>query len=240
MRVEVRLFGGLTELAGTSRLAVDLGDDATVADLRQAVADAHPALGPLLDRSHVAVDLEVATTERVLAGAREVALLPPVAGGAGDDPVGEGGRPAARTREGVRLLTGLLAPPLDVAGTMAALAGSEVGATAVFLGTVRDHAPDLGAVVRLDYSAYREMAERVLGEIADEIAEEHPAVRGVALLHTVGELDVGEHTVLIVCSAAHRGPAFAACQEALERVKTRVPIWKREHTAEGTHRWVGL
>jgi MoaE-MoaD fusion protein len=228
VRIEVRLFGGLADRVGRSRTTVEVEDGATVADLRSAVAAAHPDIAPLLERVHVAVDLEVAPADRPLAGAREFALLPPVAGGAG--------RVSPR---GVRIVTGLATPPLAVDATIAAVSGPETGGTAVFLGTVRDHAPDLDDVVGLDYSAYPEMAERVLGTIADEVTDAHPEVRGIALLHGVGELAVGDHTILIVCAAAHRHAAFAACRDALERVKDRVPVWKRERTADGGTRWVG-
>jgi MoaE-MoaD fusion protein len=230
MRVEVRLFGGLADRVGSPRIHVELDDDATVADLRTAVAAAHPAIAPLLARTNVAVDLEVARADRPLAGAREVALLPPVAGGAADEGAGDSRR----------VLTGLRTPPLDVEGTVAQVADGGTGGTVVFLGTVRDHAPDLDGVVGLDYSAYPAMAERVLDEIAAELLTEHPELRGLALLHSVGELEVGDHTILIVCAAAHRSAAFDACRDALERVKDRVPVWKRERTADGETRWVGL
>jgi MoaE-MoaD fusion protein len=229
MRIEVRWFGGLADRVGGARSHLEVPDDATVADLRAAAAAAHPHVAPLLERVNVAVDLEVAGPDRPLAGAREVAMLPPVAGGAGRTTAG-----------GVRVVTGLSSPPLEVEATIAAVSAPDCGGTAVFLGTVRDHAADVDDVVRLDYSAYDDMAERVLDQIADELADDHPALRGLALLHATGELAVGEHTVLIVCAAPHRAEAFAACEDALERVKDRVPIWKREVTADGAHRWVGL
>jgi MoaE-MoaD fusion protein len=191
------------------------------------VATAHPSLAALVARSGVAVDLEVRGDDHRVPEAAEVALLPPVAGGAGG--AGE-----------VRRVTGLREPPLDVAGALDAIADPAAGGTALFLGTVRDHAPDLDGVVRLEYSAYPAMAERVLARLATEVAAAHPQVRGIALLHAVGELDVGAHTVLIACSAPHRDQAFDACRDALERVKDETPVWKREVTADGTHRWVGL
>lgn len=231
MLVQVRLFGGLTERAGSNRVEVELADHATVTDLRAAIADQHPALAPLVSGVKVAVDLEVAREDQPVPAGAELALLPPVAGGADSD----GG-----DAPGPRVMTGLTAPPLDLAAALAAVAGPEVGGTAVFLGTVRDHAPDLDGIVGLDYSAYPEMAEKELADIAAEIGRDHPETTGIALLHAVGELEVGDHTILIVCAAAHRSPAFDACRDALERVKDRVPIWKRERTAGGDHRWVGL
>jgi MoaE-MoaD fusion protein len=241
LRCELRLLGGLTERAGSSRIAVDVPEGTTVAGLRAAVADQHPALAPLLGRVKIAVDLEVAGESDPVPSGAELALLPPVAAGAGPVPEA-GGLPDVRvTSDGRRTLTGLLAPPLDPAAAATAVGGPEVGGTVTFLGSVRDHAPDLDEpVVRLEYSAYPAMAQRVLADIADQLLAEHPPLRGIALLHAVGELDVGGHTVLVVCAAAHRGDAFAACREALERVKDHVPVFKREITASGSHRWVGL
>ena len=105
---------------------------------------------------------------------------------------------------------------------------------------MRDHADDRTDVVRLDYSAYPEMAERELAVIAEETLTAHPELRGLALVHALGELAVGAPTILIAASAAHREAAFAACREALEAVKARVPVFKRELTADGAHHWVGL
>ncbi len=246
MQVEVRLFGGLTERTGGNRIEVALTEPATVTDLRLALAEQHPSLGPLLHRVKVAVDLEVADDEVAVTPDSELALLPPVAGGADDDPGEPAGTEGAATgpiqppATRARIVTGISSPPLDVAGALGTIAGPEIGGTAIFLGTVRDHAPDLDGVIGLDYSTYPEMAEKVLAQIAAEIERDHLDVTGIALLHAVGELDVQDHTILIACAAAHRGPAFDACRDALERVKDRVPVWKRERTADGEHRWVGL
>ncbi len=230
--MRVRVFGGLTEQVGGPHIEVALPDDgsATVADLRAAVASAYPHLAPLLQRVSVAVDLEVARGSDPIPAGAEVALLPPVAGGAARDDHGSW----------VPVLTGLVTPPIDVEGTIERIAADGAGATALFLGTVRDHAPDLGGVVQLQYSAYEPMAERELAAIADEVCQTHPEVTGLALLHAIGDLPVGAHTVLIACTSAHRAVAFTACREALESVKDRVPVFKREIATDGTARWVGL
>lgn len=230
MRLEVRTFGGLAERVGLATLVVELPDGADVAMLRRIIAAQHPVLAPLLPRVAVSVDLELAADTVVLAADHEVALLPPVAGGAG----GDAGPSAART------ITGLVHGPLDVEGTLAHIGAPDVGALVSFLGTVRDHAEGLDGVVRLEYSAYEPMAERELAVIADEVRAAHPDVRGLALLHALGALDVGAHTILVAASAPHRTEAFAACSAALEAVKARVPVFKREVTADGAHRWVGL
>ncbi len=235
MQVEVRVFGGFTERVGGPRVTLVLPAGATVADLRRAVAAEHPAIAPLLASAVIAVDLEVVGNEYPLEGAREIALLPPVAGGCSDRPP----RPAEPPSRPI-LLTGLRDTTLAVEPTLAAIRTPRTGATAVFLGTVRDHTPEAEGVVSLDYSAYEAMAEHVLATLAEAIAIDHPRIQGIALLHAVGSLPVGAPTILIACTAAHREPAFAACEDALERVKQQVPVFKRERYADGTHHWVGL
>jgi len=229
MRLEVRTFGGLAERAGLATLPVELPEGADVALLRRTLAAQHPALAPLLPRVAVSVDLELADDATVLSAGQEVALLPPVAGGAGAAGAGPGAT-----------ITGLVHGPLDVDATLQRIGDPTVGAIVSFLGTVRDHAEDLDGVVRLEYSAYEPMAERELAAIAAELRAAHPEVRGLALLHALGPLDVGAHTILVAASSPHRADAFAACRDALEAVKERVPVFKREITADGAHRWVGL
>lgn len=238
VHLEVRLFGGLTELAGAKSLPVDVPEPATVAELRRAVATQHPVLAQVIASCKVAVDLEVASDTTVLAANHEVALLPPVAGGADQS------LPSLRTIEVdgrvVRSLTGLVAASPNSDEALALVRGPSVGATVTFVGTVRDHAEDLDGVIRLEYSAYPAMAERELAVIAEEIARDHPAITGVVLLHAVGDLQVGDTTIVVGCVAAHRAEAFDACRQALEAIKDRVPVWKREHTTDGHSRWVGL
>jgi len=233
MRLEVRTFGGLAERAGLTTLVVELPEGSDVAALRRAVAALHPELAPLMPRVAVSVDLELVPDSTVLDGTLEVALLPPVAGGAGT----ADGEPEADPSPTV---TGLVHGALDVDGTLRRIGAPDVGAIVSFLGTVRDHAEDLDGVVRLEYSAYEPMAERELASIAAEVRAAHPEVRGLALLHALGELEVGAHTILVAASSAHRAEAFDACRQALEAIKERVPVFKREVTLDGTHRWVGL
>lgn len=221
MRVTVRLFGVLAERAGQNRLELDLPDVATAGMLREAAADHNPAVRDLLDRVSVAVNHEVVAADHPVRSGDEIALLPPVAGG------------------GSTVLTGLRAPPLPVEEVTAAVAHPAAGATVVFLGTVRDHSRGMDTVQRLDYSAYEEMATRVLDAVAAEVTARWPQVTGVAILHAIGKLEVGAHTVLVACSAPHRDTAFDACRHALELAKERVPVWKHEHGPEGS-RWVGV
>lgn len=126
--------------------------------------------------------------------------------------------------------------PLDVPGLLAAVADDAAGGQALFVGVVRDH--DNGAAVtRLDYEAHPS-AEPSLRAVADQVAA-RPGVRAVAVEHRTGQLAVGDVAVVCAVSAGHRGDAFDACRELIDTVKERVPIWKRQHLADGTAEWVG-
>lgn len=126
--------------------------------------------------------------------------------------------------------------PLSVDEAIRAVSAPGAGGISVFIGTVRD-ANDGRAVSRLDYEAYPSMAEREMATIAREIELELPGVR-LAVLHRVGELLVGDIAVVCAASAPHRGEAFKACRLLIDRIKERVPIWKREHGPDGPY-WVG-
>ena len=124
--------------------------------------------------------------------------------------------------------------PLDASAVAAAVAGADCGAVVLFVGTVRDQHQGR-AVERLGYSAYLAMAERRLAALVAELAAVHGA--RVAVAHRLGELLPGEASVVIAAAAPHRDAAYRASRECLERLKREVPIWKREHYADGTARW---
>jgi len=126
--------------------------------------------------------------------------------------------------------------PLDLGRLVAEVSHAGAGGVATFLGVVRDH-NEGRAVTLLEYEAYGTMAEAELGRILGEIAAELPGVR-VAAMHRVGALGVGDAAVACAASAPHRGEAFAACRALIDRIKARLPIWKREHGPEGPY-WVG-
>jgi MoaE-MoaD fusion protein len=216
MRLTVRMFGALAERAGGSEDDVDLSEPATAGDVIRAVRERHPSTEGILGRVSVAVNREVVPAEHRLGPDDEVALLPPVAGGS------------------ARITVGLAERP-SVGDALDRVASPEAGGAVAFVGTVRAEG---GAVERLEYSAYREMADEVHRQIAEEAAAKWP-LQGVAILHGVGNLRVGDVTVVVACSAPHRGDAFEACRYAIDEVKRRAPIWKRE-SGPGGERWVGL
>lgn len=131
--------------------------------------------------------------------------------------------------------------PLDPSELMQRVAAPGAGAISVFVGTVRDHA-DGRSVTGMDYESYPAMAERVLTAIVQEAASGVAPERGpvrIAVEHRTGELAVGEASVVVAVAAAHREEAFVVCRQIIEAVKSRLPVWKREHYAEGDSRWLG-
>lgn len=132
---------------------------------------------------------------------------------------------------------GLVGPaPVDLAALLAGVAHDGAGAVATFLGLVRDRNAGT-AVAGIDYEAYGPMAERELRAILAEAAGRWPDVRAAAR-HRTGYLAVGEASVAVAASSPHRAAAFDACRYVVEQLKARVPIWKREHYADGRRAWV--
>jgi len=125
--------------------------------------------------------------------------------------------------------------PIDIASVRAG-ASSDCGAVAEFSGVVRDN-NDGQRVQGLHYQCYREMAEAEARRVAREVMDEF-GVRGVCIVHRVGDLDVGDLAMYVAVTAGHRREAFAAIQALVDRVKDRVPIWKKERYADGERRWL--
>ena len=125
--------------------------------------------------------------------------------------------------------------PLDVASLLREARASD-GAVCLFVGVVRD-SNEGRATTRIRYEAYGPMAEDQMTRILEELAREYPDAR-LALRHRIGELAVGEASVAIVATSPHRAEAFAACRAAIDRIKTTVPIWKKEFHPDGSSEWV--
>jgi len=126
--------------------------------------------------------------------------------------------------------------PVNVTSVVVAVVDERAGAIATFLGTVRAHSRGRD-VVALEYEAYEEMAEEVMAEIADEVQSRYDLCK-VAMAHRLGRVEVGETSVAIGISAPHRQDALAACADAIEALKARVPLWKKELYADGEE-WIG-
>ena len=209
MQITVRLFAGLRELAGTGRQELELPETASVGDVWAAL-DLGAEPGGLL----YAVNRAYADREKALSEGDEVALIPPVSGG------------AFRLTEG----------PVNLTSVVVAVVDERAGAIATFLGTVRAQSRGRD-VIALEYEAYAEMAEQVMAEISEELRARYDLCK-VAITHRLGRVEVGETSVAIAVSAPHRQDALAACADAIEALKARVPLWKKE-LYEGGEEWIG-
>src|ERR1700694_382674 len=217
--VRARLFARLREQAGRDDESLELPAGSTVADVYAALRKSHPGLETDRHAVRAAVNQEFAGWDAVVADGDEVAFIPPVSGGA----------------HGVGVLFELTAAPLDARRLEAGVAHKGAGAICTFTGVVRDNSRGR-SVTHLDYEAYGEMAIAQMRRIGDEIAERWPEAR-VAMAHRTGKLDIGEASVVVSVSCPHRGEAIAACKWGIDRLKESVPIWKKEHAADGTY-WI--
>jgi molybdopterin synthase catalytic subunit len=233
--VRIRLFAIQRELAGTRELSVDLPDDADVEAAWRAVASRYPVLAPGRPSLRFARNGEYAEAATRLADGDEVALIPPVSGGAG------------------RRILELRAEPFDVAilaELSDALAVPEDGAIVGFVGRTRstpgtpapgqedEAARHAGrSVESLEYETLDAMAVATFDAIADEIAARF-GVERIAIVHRTGAVPLGEVSIAVVAVAAHRDAAFEAARYAIDETKARAPIWKAEHFSDG-HVWIG-
>ncbi len=225
MKIRLIAFATAGDVLGKEVLELTLPEAAGLVELRRELVARHPNLEILWDRLAVAVDGQLVRGDRRLSDGCEVALLPPVSGGA----PGTVGPHTAGPR------AALTDAPIDIAAIERMVASAGRGAVLLFLGTVRDHHRGR-PVSRLTYSAYRPMAEQVLEHIASELEDRAERIK-VAIVHRLGEVPVGEASVVIATASPHRAAAYEASREALERLKCEVPIWKREHYTDGEAVW---
>jgi molybdopterin synthase catalytic subunit len=207
VKVTVRLFAGLRERAGWNRR--EFTDVTRVGDVWGRLDLGSEPAGLLY-----AVNKEYANRDDELADGDEVALIPPVSGGA------------------FRLSDA----PLSLDRAVDEVRSDEAGAIATFIGTTRVHSRDR-TVRHLDYEAYEGMAEQVMAEIAAKLKERYEILE-IAIHHRTGRVEIGEASVVIAVSAKHRQDALAACKEAIDTLKEEVPLWKKE-AYEGGEEWIG-
>jgi MoaE-MoaD fusion protein len=209
MRITVKLFAALRERAGGGHRELQLAPGARVADVWPALGIGDEPPGLAYARNR-----EYAARDQPLADGDEVAVIPPVSGG------------------GFRVQ----AEPLDLAALVAEVSDPDAGAIATFVGTTRRSSRGR-TVTHLEYDAYPEMAEAEMARIGVAVTAAHD-VRQVAMAHRTGHVPIGEASVIIAVSAAHRGAAIEACREAIDTLKQTVPVWKKE-VFEGGEEWIG-
>jgi molybdopterin converting factor subunit 1 len=217
MKIRVLYFAVFRERVGTDAETLELDAGAAVPALIAALEAKHDVVRALRGRYRVAVNQTMAAGDEALADGDEVALIPPVAGGA---------------RHVV-----LSSEPLSLDRCIEAVRGPDAGGIATFTGMVRrvSHGE---TIERLEYEAYPGMAEKVMTALCEQIEAEIAGAR-LAVEHRVGVLAVGDIAVVIAAAAPHRAEAFTACRAMIDRLKDQVPIWKKEVGESGAE-WVGL
>ena len=217
MRIRVLYFAVFRERIGVDDESIELADGATVRDALGVLEARYAPIAKLRGKYRVAVEHELVDDTHVLADGAELALIPPVAGG------------------GHHVI--LTDHALSLDRCIAAVRGEGMGGIVTFTGMVRLHSH--GATIdHLEYEAYPAMALKVMTKLCEEIEAEIAGAR-VAVEHRVGRLAVGDVAVVIAAAAPHRAEAFAACRAMIDRLKDRVPIWKKEVSTDG-EQWVGL
>jgi len=223
VHVRVHLFARYREATGQGQVDLEIPEGGTVETAWAAVVARHPALAEYRAFTLFAVGHDYVEPDHLLKPGDELCLFPPVSGGsdpAGSDVFAVVDRPLS---------------PDEVAGQVD---DPGAGGIVIFSGVVRNQT-DGRPVKFLEYEAHAAMAESQLRQIGAAIRSRWPGVQRVAMLHRVGRLEIGESSVLIAVSAAHRGDAFEACRYAIDTLKRTVPVWKKEHFEDGEV-WVGL
>lgn len=222
-QVSVLFFATARDLAGVSRIELEIPVHVLVSELRSILAVRFPLLEPVIGQMLVAVNRQFALDDELVADGAEVAVFPPVSGGSGKVTICE-----------------LTDAVLDPNRIVQRLSNPSVGAVVMFTGIVRaTSARDAGKeTIALDYQAYAHMANEKLAQIADEIRSRWPEVYGIALIQRIGYQAVGEISVVVACSSAHRDDGvFDAARYGIDRLKEIVPVWKKDIYADGSE-WI--
>ncbi len=221
MKVRVHYYAAARELAGCEAATFEFPAAAVAqVDFRRAVAERYPSIADFLECMRLAVNGDFVDDSQQICDGDRVDLLPPVAGGA---PV---------------VLCRISDTEVSLDEVRKAVAHRGAGGICIFTGVVRDNAEGKD-VARLDYEAHESLALKEMQRVLEGVVSEHAAVR-LAAVHRVGQLEIGDVAVCVAASAAHRDEAFTACRKAIDRIKERVPLWKKEWGPSGEAHWVNL
>jgi molybdopterin synthase catalytic subunit len=221
VKISLQLFASVREAVGQRNLCIEMREGTTLSDLKERLATDYPHVAPLLKTTVFAMDDDYVSADQPLHDGAAVALIPPVSGGDG-------------SAELFRVTT----EPMEAqAGALAeAVRCDESGAVALFYGVVRNHSEGRD-VERLEYEAHESMALRKMQDVAAEVKARFPEISDMGVWHRIGTLEIGETSLLVAVSSPHRKEAFDACHWAVDRIKEVVPVWKKEHWADGSA-WV--
>lgn len=223
VRVRVLFFGRLKEIVGQESDVAELAEAASVEELFARYSNRFPTLAELRPAIAPSVNEEFASWQAALEAGDEVGFLPPVSGGSGVSDA-----PVSTTEERCELLD----RRIDREEWIGSLAAPADGAVVVFEGVARNHSRGK-RVIRLEYEAYRPMALRKMRQLAAELRARYPLSR-VAIIHRLGRIEIGETSILIAVTTAHRQAAFEAGRHAIDAFKRSVPIWKKEIFEDGS------
>jgi molybdopterin converting factor subunit 1 len=224
-RVKVLFFATYREYTGQRSVELELTDQALVGDVRKTLVEVFPRLADHIQSALIAIDKEFAFDEESVPDGSEVAVFPPVSGGAGSE---------------LPTIFMITEEALDLDRLLAEITLESSGAACFFTGMVR------GVTTRglphetiyLEYEAFQAMAEAKMHQVAEEIRQRWPEVEGIAIVQRVGRLYPGTPTVLIACTAAHRDTGvFEAARYGIDRLKEIVPVWKKEVSPAGEE-WI--
>jgi molybdopterin synthase catalytic subunit len=224
MAITLLYFSILRTRTGLARETLEVSGPISVGQLRQVLVERHPALTRVLPSAVAAINRDFASDETMISDGDEVALFPPVSGGADPGPT----------------VFRITQDPIELNDVLAELTLPTTGAACVFTGMVRGETRrgEEHSTTALEYEAYQPMAEAKLHQVAEEIRARWPSVEGIAIVQRVGRLDPGTPTVLIACTAAHRDTGvFEAARYGIDRLKQIVPVWKKEIGPDG-ETWV--
>lgn len=216
IKIQAAYLGGSRGDTGCASETIEVPEQSSVADAIAIICEKHPSLKAHLATARWALNFEFVDKSAALKPGDELALIPPVQGGA----------PRVLVTE----------DELNLQHAVKSVVNETIGATVIFLGTVRNH--NRGKEVQsLHYEAYVPMVEKQLEKIIDKIEEQFEGTR-LFIAHRYGNLGIGDVSVLIAAASAHRAPAFDAAREAIEQIKVDVPIFKQETTSDGDT-WIG-
>ena len=222
-QITLLFFATLRELTGEREAAIEVPIGINVKELKKLIGEIFPSLAPSLETTLVSVNKEFGFDEDIIPEAAEVALFPPVSGGAIDNSI----HPSMfKIEEG----------DLDLNDLVEQITTASTGAACVFTGMVRGitRRDNPHETEYLEYEAYQDMATEKMKQVAEEIWEKWPSVEGIAIVQRIGHLDTGTPTVVIACSAGHRDSGvFEAARYGIDRLKQIVPIWKKEVGPDG-------
>ncbi|MEL7435918.1 MAG: molybdopterin converting factor subunit 1 [Chloroflexota bacterium] len=230
MQIEILFFATLKDLVGEKRVTLSLdGDSTTLATVKETLIVQYPEIEANLNAALGSVNEEYAFAEDVVNDGDKVAFFPPVSGG------------EEATAPVYPEIFRLPHEPIDHDEIVESITTPETGAVCLFSGMVRgatDKAGHMPETEFLEYEAYEPMAIAKMKQVAKEIREQFPKVQGIAMAQRLGKLAVGQNTVLIACSSAHRTDGcFEAARYGIDRLKEIVPVWKKE-VGPGGAAWV--